>query len=212
METYNQIRDEISSLTRREQYLRLLSTLEWSRFRDKIISLDNHKCTKCNRPEGRIWVQRPIEQVQKERDEVTRHNSEFERKMKDPQYREMYIQILMGRIDGPIEGLRFYPSETKFNGEVVLQVHHRHYIMDKLPWEYSRKDVETLCSDCHKNLHACTEIYTYKDETLRLRKKLPKCFKCNGEGYIDKYHYRDNGICYECGGEGIIYSDVAVWE
>ena len=52
-------------------------------------------------------MQRPIEQVQKERDEVTRHNSEFKRKMKDPQYREKYMQILMGLVANLASSINF---------------------------------------------------------------------------------------------------------
>ena len=34
-----------------------------------------------------------------------------------------------------------------------LHVHHKHYIKDKLPWEYPNKDLYTLCEVCHKLEH-----------------------------------------------------------
>jgi len=36
---------------------------------------------------------------------------------------------------------------------VVLQVHHKHYIRQKLPWEYDYADCETLCQGCHAAEH-----------------------------------------------------------
>lgn len=30
-----------------------------------------------------------------------------------------------------------------------------------------------------------------------------KCQRCGGLGHIDKYHYNEGGICYECGGSGV---------
>lgn len=36
---------------------------------------------------------------------------------------------------------------------VVLQVHHKRYIKNKKPWEYSFDDCETLCQGCHAREH-----------------------------------------------------------
>lgn len=36
---------------------------------------------------------------------------------------------------------------------VILQVHHKHYIEGKFPWEYSYDDCETLCKGCHAREH-----------------------------------------------------------
>lgn len=36
---------------------------------------------------------------------------------------------------------------------IVLQVHHKHYISGKLPWEYNYNDCETLCRGCHAREH-----------------------------------------------------------
>lgn len=35
----------------------------------------------------------------------------------------------------------------------VLQVHHKHYISGRLPWEYPLTDCETLCKGCHAEEH-----------------------------------------------------------
>ncbi len=36
---------------------------------------------------------------------------------------------------------------------VILQVHHKHYVEGKSPWEYSYGDCETLCKGCHAREH-----------------------------------------------------------
>jgi hypothetical protein len=36
---------------------------------------------------------------------------------------------------------------------VVLQVHHKVYHKDRLPWNYSLNEVETLCKGCHAEIH-----------------------------------------------------------
>lgn len=35
----------------------------------------------------------------------------------------------------------------------VLNVHHKHYIEDRLPWEYEGVLLVTLCQDCHRKIH-----------------------------------------------------------
>ena len=37
--------------------------------------------------------------------------------------------------------------------DVVLQVHHKVYIPDRLPWQYAYDDCETLCKGCHAAEH-----------------------------------------------------------
>lgn len=34
-----------------------------------------------------------------------------------------------------------------------LQVHHLCYVKDRMPWDYPRKSLVTLCEKCHKNIH-----------------------------------------------------------
>lgn len=35
----------------------------------------------------------------------------------------------------------------------VLNVHHKHYVEGRLPWEYEGGLLVTLCQDCHKKIH-----------------------------------------------------------
>jgi hypothetical protein len=38
-------------------------------------------------------------------------------------------------------------------GGVVLQVHHKHYVAGRLPWQYAYDECEVLCRGCHGREH-----------------------------------------------------------
>ena len=95
--------------------------------------------------------------------------------------------------------LRFYPGTFNMKG---LNIHHNYYIHGRKPWEYPNDALVTLCEICHKKRHEKGAIYLL-DLNHNYFKDLCKCGKCSGSGYLPQYWYRDNGICYECGGEGI---------
>ncbi|GAB4036699.1 HNH endonuclease [Spirosoma jeollabukense] len=44
--------------------------------------------------------------------------------------------------------------------ETTLQVHHKHYIPKRLPWEYALSDCITLCKGCHAREHKKIEPAT----------------------------------------------------
>lgn len=86
-------------------------------------------------------------------------------------------------------------------------VHHTYYIKDKLPWEINDDALLTLCQNCHIDIHQTTEIKVYK---INFKGTLEEstnsncvCTRCNGSGYIPRYDYYENGICFECKGERI---------
>jgi hypothetical protein len=39
------------------------------------------------------------------------------------------------------------------SADVVLQVHHKHYVAGRLPWQYPHDACETLCKGCHAAEH-----------------------------------------------------------
>ena len=47
------------------------------------------------------------------------------------------------------------------NDGVVLNVHHRYYIDNNMPWEYPDEALVTLCEDCHRKEHKYNEIDVY---------------------------------------------------
>lgn len=83
---------------------------------------------------------------------------------------------------GPIisGGSRNYFNPITFVGvpeaeAVKLEVHHKLYIRNKLPWEYNYDDLLTVCSSCHKEIHDNNEIYVY-DENKRNIINTNPCF------------------------------------
>lgn len=91
--------------------------------------------------------------------------------------------------------------QFKYKG---LNVHHKYYVNGLKPWEYDNKALITLCSDCHQKRH---EVSVPKYKTLSCKEiecHCKKCDRCGGSGYLPQYFYVQNGICFKCGGEGVI--------
>jgi hypothetical protein len=42
----------------------------------------------------------------------------------------------------------------------TLEVHHRHYSLDRYPWEYDVSELSVLCSKCHRKRHGTTPELT----------------------------------------------------
>lgn len=93
----------------------------------------------------------------------------------------------------------FYSSE-----HIVLNVHHKYYIKEKLPWEYKVEALITVCAKCHTKIHEREDIVIYENEDIENPRKAIKCSRCSGTGYLDQYHYFMNGICFSCNGKGIM--------
>lgn len=90
-----------------------------------------------------------------------------------------------------------YQSETP----IVLNVHHKHYIIQHKAWEYDEDNLITLCNDCHTKVHQTIGAPVYSDENGYFKEiKLTPCYKCNGSGYFPEYKHVENGICFRCRG------------
>jgi 5-methylcytosine-specific restriction endonuclease McrA len=64
---------------------------------------------------------------------------------------------------------------TSCGSKSCLQVHHKRYIHNKKPWQYSNCDLTTLCSICHNEIHKTTKVkyYTYhKQKTKNKRAEM----------------------------------------
>lgn len=94
-------------------------------------------------------------------------------------------------------------KEAVFNG---LNVHHTYYIKGRKPWEYGNDTLVTLCENCHKKRHekAPTPIYA---SDMSLMGLTTICPRCGGSGYLPQYSHVEHGICFKCGGEGVIIND-----
>lgn len=96
---------------------------------------------------------------------------------------------------------------TIFTRSIVyrgLNVHHQYYVQGLKPWEYPDDALITLCEDCHKKRHQESTISVYNSNRKYLDALSP-CPKCGGSGYLPKYHHIENGICFQCGGEGVAF-------
>jgi hypothetical protein len=100
--------------------------------------------------------------------------------------------------------LQYYRAVNSLAELTVLNVHHRFYIKGRKPWEYDNDEaLITLCSDCHKEVHRNEKIPVYNDEREFLSNAI-LCDRCEGSGYIPEFHYHQDGICFNCSGEGVI--------
>lgn len=78
-----------------------------------------------------------------------------------------------------------------------LQVHHKYYESDKLPWEYPDKALVTLCSTCHKKEHEGRKIGTFFKKTKKKvykKKKAPVPIKNKGRRPSKNLSAKDKAI------------------
>lgn len=87
-----------------------------------------------------------------------------------------------------------------------LNVHHRYYTKGSKPWEYSNDALLTLCQDCHCKRHKDAKVPLYTPDHQLIKHLIP-CSRCGGSGYLPQYNHVENGICFKCGGEGVILDD-----
>ena len=203
---YSEIERSLLNKPRKEQYLILLHTEEWENFRKEILDTYANVCEKCH-------VQGQIE-VEMSQDEKVKCKAEFEEQLKEFNQRKKHFsheQWISSLLDGTYVGRPCEVTGMRLVGDAVLQIHHKLYFYNKLPWQYTKDRLEILCKNCHEEVHSTTHIYTYQDETMQLRKEEVACEKCSGTGYIPEYYHINLGICYDCGGLGLIDNGSHQW-
>ena len=94
----------------------------------------------------------------------------------------------------------------------TLCVHHRYYIYNANPWEYSSDALITLCSDCHELVHKTIKpmVYIITNDIFDVMDFTP-CSRCGGRGKFPEYEYVHGGICFRCEGarfEELINQDI----
>lgn len=194
---------ELIVLNGSPNYVQLLNTIEWDFKRLEILNRDKFHCKRCN-IKGHIFK-----------------NSGFYEKLYDnelSEYKSRRIDELLEFIKKDTSLINQLPSITQNLLEkdfsykpieeahrIVLNVHHKYYIKNKLPWEYTEACLETVCVDCHLNIHSSEEIPVFTDETLSEKVNTKKCSRCMGMGYLDYYNYYMDGICFRCDGEKYIH-------
>lgn len=93
------------------------------------------------------------------------------------------------------------PSNFVYKG---LNIHHKYYVNGLKPWEYDNDALVTLCEECHKKIHE-TPVPKYKSRfDMTKICDCIRCTRCSGSGYLPQYNHVQHGICFKCGGEGVI--------
>jgi hypothetical protein len=69
--------------------------------------------------------------------------------LKDPRWQKKRLKIM--------ERDNFTCQICK-DKETSLNVHHKRYVKGRLPWQYTDKDLLTVCEDCHNLIKHITEI------------------------------------------------------
>lgn len=71
---------------------------------------------------------------------MAKSNDEFWQQYRDPRWQRRRLEIM--------ESAGFKCEECG-TGSATLNVHHRHYIKDRAPWDYEDDELRCLCEDCH---------------------------------------------------------------
>lgn len=85
----------------------------------------------------------------------------------------------------------------------ILNIHHKSYITNHNAWEYENSNLVTLCESCHQKEHEQHEIPLLNENNEPL-KYMYTCDRCGGIGYIKQYKHIQNGVCFKCGGLGVV--------
>lgn len=163
-------------------YLEKLKSDKWLLKRDQIIRIDNFTCRKCQCADyTKDWV-----------------------KVYDAEgICELYYY------DKTTRNFQICIPEKSFSLSIeihnlnipILNVHHNKYILGREPWDYDNCDLMTLCSHCHKNIHDAEKIPVYSQSGNKLM-SIETCSRCGGFGYIPQFSHVQDGICFDCWGEG----------
>lgn len=103
----------------------------------------------------------------------------------------------------------FVSLSTSHNVQILrikqFNIHHNYYICGKKPWEYGDDALVTLCSDCHKKFHNTHEVPVYSSSEKKIESYAKLCDRCGGSGFLPQYEYYEDGICFKCNGEGVVF-------
>ncbi|MBV6640899.1 MAG: hypothetical protein KI791_09275 [Cyclobacteriaceae bacterium] len=164
-------------------YNDLLKTVEWQKRRESIVGRDNNKCTRCGKGptirhfRDHLWIEAE-------------------------EWIESGYQKDLGALFEP-KGLKMIASDKPY----YLHVHHKYYIVNRLPWEYDDEALTTLCNWCHWELHENEEIEIFLDDGITKTEFTP-CSRCNGAGWFPEYSHVEEGICFKC--RGSMYEELLI--
>ena len=158
-------------------YEELLCTKEWREKREVILKRDKHECKKCGAV-STIYINGENHMV------MTITHKEWVWLNKEEK------QIEWNEIFGDISDKPFF-----------MHVHHKYYILSKLPWEYPDDALVTFCNWCHWEYHKENTVDVFEDSRMLSKVNFTKCSRCNGAGWFPQYKHVENGVCFECRGQ-----------
>ncbi len=150
-------------------YQELLGTVEWQEKRSEIIKRDNYVCSNCGASETITHFDEKLRQ---------KFNLRFEfedEKSVVPAY------------------------VTADEKHYHLEVHHKFYVLDRLPWLYDSADLETLCNWCHWDFHQNNNVSIYSETDMKIL-HWGTCRRCNGAGHFPEFSHVQGGVCFRCNG------------
>jgi hypothetical protein len=176
--TYNELWDQMRGS--RISYQMLLNTVEWEEKRKSIVSRDFGCCQKCDKPE------------------TMPHYDEEHRHVFHLWSVDIGENICVDE-DGGLydDNVQMVQADKPYH----MEVHHKRYIKNRLPWQYCDEDLETLCNWCHWDFHLKNQVEVYTEDEINLSEGMQVCSRCHGAGSFPEYSHIQNGVCFGCGGE-----------
>lgn len=166
-------------------YAQYLRTHNWKSKRFEILDRDNFRCTNCNGFETK-YVKNEVETAS---GAIVKQNLEW----------DDTIAIFWIDIEGKVRSSNVKQPNGIPDKPYNLHVHHKKYVINKLPWEYENKDLQTLCNYCHLDVHKRMEIPIYNEDGSNVL-SYNACDRCGGTGHIPQYKHVQGGICFKCYG------------
>ena len=158
-------------------YFELIKTKDWFERRIPILERDKHKCTIC----GKVPTMAHYDDKSRKKFELWFIEAE-----------PIYIESLGIHVESE------FPEVKVADRKYSLHVHHKLYILERLPWEYNDEELITLCNWCHWDLHLNEIIPVYRtsiDQTLEQIEVTP-CHRCHGAGWFPEYTHVQSGECF----------------
>lgn len=162
-------------------YFELIKSKEWFDRRESIITRDGYKCSTCDK-----LPTMPHYDIESRK---TFHLWFGEDKL-------VYLKNEKGYFE------ESYMPEIKIADKAYsLHVHHKLYIVGKLPWEYTDDDLITLCNWCHWDFHEKNIVPVFRSVNDKMEQlDINPCFRCNAAGWFPEYSHVYSGICFRCKG------------
>ncbi len=184
-------------------YFTLLATKEWFEKRELIIKRDNKICQHCNNQETlfengvNFWFKytQDVKRIIQFQEELVRDTKRFNELPIDEQNKIKSNKLFS------LHNFDLLYDIVEADKAYSLHVHHKYYVLSKLPWEYQDDALITLCNWCHWKEHHNNAIPVFKNEYDKQKIHYTPCERCSGAGFFPQFKHVQDGICFNCGGE-----------